>query len=65
MNKGMRVWTFLFCVVLFNLATRVSAASYSLNLVAQGQGTVSRNPTNSLYPQGVMVTITAAPGTGA
>jgi len=65
MIKGMRIWTFVFCVVLFNLATRVSATSYSLNLVAQGSGTVSRNPTNSLYPQGVVVTITATPDTGA
>jgi len=65
MTKGMRVWSFIFCVVLFNLASLVSATSYSLNLVAQGPGTVSRNPTNSFYPQGVVVTITATPNFGA
>ena len=65
MVKGMRILVFAVGVLLVNLTIQSSATNYSLNLVAQGPGTVSRNPTNSTYPQGVVVTITAAPNTGA
>lgn len=40
------------------------AAAHTLTIQVQGSGTVSRNPTNSVYPEGAVVTITATPGAG-
>jgi hypothetical protein len=42
----------------------VQAASYALTVDTSGSGTVSRNPTNSSYPEGSVVILTAAPGQG-
>lgn len=42
----------------------VSAASYSLVVDIEGVGTVLRNPTNSVYPEGSVVTVTAIPSNG-
>lgn len=42
----------------------VQAASYALTIDTSGSGTVSRNPTNSSYPEGSVVILTAAPGHG-
>ena len=53
--------TFLLCLWLTNLA---GATTYTLTLIAQGSGTVQRNPTNAAYPAGVVVTITANPNAG-
>ncbi len=41
-----------------------SAATHTLTINTNGSGTVSRNPTNSAYPNGVVVTITALPANG-
>ena len=40
------------------------ATTYTLTLVSQGSGTVAKNPTNSSYPAGVTVTISATPNPG-
>jgi hypothetical protein len=47
------------------LAGAAGATGYTLTLTAQGPGTVSRNPTNTAYPAGVVVTITGTPNAGA
>jgi hypothetical protein len=39
------------------------ATSYTLTVVSQGSGIVTKNPTNSTYPSGVTVTVTATPNT--
>jgi len=40
------------------------ATNYTLTLYTNGSGTISKNPTNSSYPSGVTVTITATPNAG-
>ena len=40
------------------------ATNYTLTVSAQGSGTVTRNPTNSTYPSGVTVIVTATPNAG-
>jgi hypothetical protein len=56
---------FALLAVLWLLPTAdLAAASYSLTINTNGSGTVSRNPTNSLYPAGSVVTLTAAPTIG-
>jgi len=40
------------------------AATYTLTIVTNGSGIVSRNPTNSVYPSGSVVTVTATSGAG-
>src|SRR5512134_1416205 len=42
----------------------LAAASYTLTINTNGSGSVSRNPTNSLYPAGSVVTLAAAPSNG-
>lgn len=39
-------------------------ATHTLTVNINGSGTVSRNPTNSTYPDGVVVTLTANPASG-
>lgn len=39
-----------------------AGATRTLTINASGNGTVTRNPTNSAYPNGVVVTLTAVPG---
>ncbi len=46
------------------LAASAGATGYTLTLYTQGSGTVSPNPTNSSYPSGVTVTLTATPNAG-
>jgi hypothetical protein len=41
------------------LGGTAGAASYTLTLNISGSGTVLRNPTNSVYPSGATVTLTA------
>jgi hypothetical protein len=53
------------CFLCLLMADPAGATGYSLTLTAQGPGTVSRNPTNTSYPPGVVVTLTAAPNAGA
>jgi len=50
--------------VLFILIHSATAATYTLTLNTNGNGTVARNPTNAVYPQGAVVTITALPAPG-
>ena len=52
---------FLCCLL---LATTAGATNYTLTVSANGSGTVTRNPTNSTYPSGVTVTVTAVPDAG-
>lgn len=42
-----------------------SATSYTLTVTNDGSGTVTRNPTNSSYPAGVTVIVTATPDSGS
>ncbi|MDR3457600.1 MAG: choice-of-anchor Q domain-containing protein [Verrucomicrobiae bacterium] len=53
-------------VAFLGLFTAVNsrATGYTLTVSAQGSGTVLRNPSNSSYPSGVTVAITATPGAG-
>jgi hypothetical protein len=51
----------LFAVLCLLPAADLAAASYTLTINTDGGGTVGRNPTNSLYPAGSVVTLTAAP----
>jgi uncharacterized repeat protein (TIGR02543 family) len=46
-------------LLLLLLGGTAGAASYTLTLNVSGSGTVLRNPTNSVYPSGVTVTLTA------
>jgi hypothetical protein len=50
-----------FCLLIISPA---EATSYTLTVSAQGSGMVTKNPTNSLYPAGVNVIVTAAPNAG-
>src|SRR5688572_12658688 len=54
----------LLAALLFASPSKTRAASYSLTLVTNGSGSVLRNPTNSLYPSGSVVTVTAIPSEG-
>jgi hypothetical protein len=52
-------------ILFFCLVAQISSAvTYTLTINTNGSGNVSRNPTNSFYPQGAVVTITATPGSG-
>jgi hypothetical protein len=44
--------------------TSVCAASFTLTLNTNGSGTLTRNPTNALYPAGSVVTVKATPNPG-
>src|SRR6266481_612707 len=56
---------FMVSAALWILAARESAAAvYTLTIQTNGQGSVTRNPTNSAYPAGSVVTITAMPAAG-
>jgi hypothetical protein len=44
--------------------TELKAASFVLTLQTNGLGTIQRNPTNSVYPAGSVVTLTATPANG-
>jgi hypothetical protein len=46
------------------IPSTVGATGYTLTVSAQGSGTVTKNPTNAIYPSGVTVTITATPNAG-
>ena len=50
-----------FCLLIPSTA---GATGYTLTVSAQGSGTVTKNPTNSTYPSGVTVTVTATPDSG-
>src|ERR1022692_2089755 len=52
---------FLCCLL---LASTAGATNYTLTVSAQGSGTVTKNPTNSTYPSGVTVIVTAVPNAG-
>ena len=65
MNFSRRLWLGLLFLLPWFLPDHVSGATYTLTLVTtNGSGTVGRNPTNSAYPQGAVVTITALPTAG-
>ena len=53
--------TFISCLL---MAVSVGATNYTLTLNTAGSGAVSKNPTNTSYPSGVTVTITATPSAG-
>ena len=50
--------------VLFVLVNAARAATHTLTLNTNGNGSVARNPTNAFYPEGAVVTITALPASG-
>jgi hypothetical protein len=52
---------FLVCLI---TAGESAAAVYTLTANVNGSGTVSRNPTNSVYPEGAVVTLTANSDSG-
>ncbi len=54
-----------FTLLLFLLMTGTAdATNYTLTVNAQGSGIVTKNPTNSTYPSGVTVIVTAMPNAG-
>jgi hypothetical protein len=57
--RGLTIWV---CYLL--ITTSVSAAGFTLTVLAQGSGSVSKNPSNATYPSGVVVTLTATPNAG-
>jgi hypothetical protein len=57
-------WSLGSLILCLNSSLQAFAATYTLTIQIQGSGTVSRNPTNSVYPEGAVVTITATPGEG-
>jgi hypothetical protein len=57
-------WSLGFLIFCLSSSLQAFAATYTLTVQIQGSGTVSRNPTNSVYPEGAVVTITATPGAG-
>src|SRR6266852_2772107 len=59
-----RVATFLASLVCLLGPITSDAAVYTLSINTNGSGTVSRNSTNSVYPQGAVVTLTALPASG-
>jgi uncharacterized repeat protein (TIGR02543 family) len=50
-------------LLLSNLGPRSLAATQQLTVTVAGSGTVNRNPTNTVVPQGAVVTLTAVPAT--
>ena len=58
------VLTILLLAIFLTLPTLSLAAAYTLTVNTNGSGTVTRNPTNSVYPQGAVVTLTAIPASG-
>src|SRR6266404_3574127 len=54
----------LFLALWFLTAFETEAAVYTLTIQTNGSGAVSRNPTNSAYPAGAVVTVTALPDNG-
>ena len=59
-----RSWLAFVSTVWLALAGQVQATGYTLTVYSQGSGTIAENPTNSSYPSGVTVTLTAIPSTG-
>jgi hypothetical protein len=55
--------TVLGALVLAALGSRSLAATQQLSVTVAGSGTVNRNPTNTVVPQGAVVTLTAIPAT--
>jgi len=60
-NIWVLVNVFLF---LYLFIPNKAGASYTLTVISQGSGTVTKNPTNSSYPAHVTVIVTATPSTG-
>ncbi len=54
----------IIAVLLSLFAAQALAASYTLTINVTGSGSVGRNPTNTSYPAGATVTVTAVPQTG-
>jgi hypothetical protein len=54
----------LFLLVWLGIIGTASATSYTLSVTNLGSGTVTKNPTNSSYPAGVTVIVTATPDSG-
>jgi uncharacterized repeat protein (TIGR02543 family) len=59
MNHKALLAGFSILLLLLFLGGEAGAASYTLTIDISGSGTVLRNPTNSIYPSGVTVTLTA------
>jgi hypothetical protein len=55
----LRIW-----VLQLLSALALSAATHTLTINTNGNGSVARNPTNSVYPQNSIVTLTALPANG-
>jgi len=54
----------LWIALSFLFAKESAAAVYTLTLQTNGSGAITRNPTNSVYPAGSVVTITGTPAAG-
>jgi Divergent InlB B-repeat domain/Immunoglobulin I-set domain len=54
----------LWVALSFLFASESSAAVYTLTIQTNGSGSITRNPTNSVYPAGSVVTVTATPDSG-
>src|ERR1700687_5791998 len=57
-------WAAPFVLLWLLLTDSAGATSYTLTVNTNGSGTVIRNPSNSTYPSGVVVTVTATPSAG-
>ena len=62
-SKAMN-WAVSLVLLCLLLAGTAGATSYTLTVNTNGSGTVNRNPSNSTYPSGVVVTVTATPSAG-
>src|SRR5689334_6900490 len=54
----------LWIALSFLFAKESAAAVYTLTVQTNGSGAITRNPTNSVYPAGSVVTVTATPNSG-
>lgn len=64
MARKARICSVLFAAVLLTLGSNADAAGFTLTVNVVGSGSVTKNPTNSVYPSGAVVTITASNSVG-
>jgi len=63
-SKSIAVVAFFTLFLCLLTANKAGATNYTLTVVTQGSGTIYRNPTNTVYPSGVTVTINGVANPG-
>lgn len=63
-NRTFEIAATLALLIWLLMTSTAGARSYTLTVSAQGSGTVTKDPTNSTYPSGVTVIVTATPNAG-